>query len=359
MKYKYKKQGVRSAFILGAIPLCLSAIFMQSAIASSDDSPTKVEGPKVKWHASLWGTRSGFTEGIEKLAEYVYEKTEGNFDISLEYGEALASANENIDGIQMGAFEAAAFCPMYSPRKAPVLGGLDLPNLPVSSLEGRYKLAEEYYTRPEVEGEFARWGATPLLAVGMPNYEIMGRGEAPVEIGDLQGLRLHSAGGLGRAMSKIGASVSVQTAPELFQSLERGVIDAVAFPYSYAFAAYRLYEVSDWVTEWSLGSPICHMVANSSAYESLPEQYQNLLEEGKAHAYAHQISMYSNADLENEKSFSDAGIKRVGLTEEISDALTEASQPDWDSWAESVTSNGVDGQDLLTFILETAQGFDD
>lgn len=354
MHNKANKTAKNAVYAAALAPICAATFLAQSAFAESDSDASYVEGPNVKWQVALWGTRRAFSEGIEALSDYVSKRTNGDFDIDLVYGQALASTNETIDGLQMGAYQAAAFCPMYTPSKTPVLGGLDLANLPVNNLEQSFQLAEKYYERPEVKNELSRWNAVPLLAVGMPSYEIMGRGEKPLDLADWEGMKVHAGGGLGKVLEDFGVSVSVFTAPDLFQALERGIIDAAAFPYTYAFAAYRLHEVSDWVTDWSLGAPFCHMVASAAAHDSLPDQYRELLIEAKAYAYEQQISAYHEADRENEKAFEAAGIEKVKLTDEIDEALLAAAKPYWNSWAESVTNDNVDGQELLNFILDEA-----
>src|SRR5680860_657495 len=67
----------------------------------------------LEWNVSLWGKRRAFTEHIEKLAELVKEKTNGDFTLNLAYGETLSKNRENLDGISIGAFEMAQFCSAY------------------------------------------------------------------------------------------------------------------------------------------------------------------------------------------------------------------------------------------------------
>lgn len=79
-----------------------TALFAPAAAQAAE-----VEGPKVKWLVSLWGARRGFTEGVEGLKAYVEEKTDGNFELDLQYGGVLSDPKENIDGLQLGAFEVS------------------------------------------------------------------------------------------------------------------------------------------------------------------------------------------------------------------------------------------------------------
>ena len=64
----------------------------------------------VSWDVSLWGKRRAFTEHIEKLAELVAKKTNGEFVLNLSYG-GLSNPRENLDGIAAGKFE---ICLLYT-----------------------------------------------------------------------------------------------------------------------------------------------------------------------------------------------------------------------------------------------------
>ena len=65
-----------------------------------------------EWNVSVWGKRRAFTEHVEKLAELVSAKTNGEFTMNVSYG-GLSKNKENLDGISIGAFEMAQFCAGY------------------------------------------------------------------------------------------------------------------------------------------------------------------------------------------------------------------------------------------------------
>ncbi|WP_185804556.1 TRAP transporter substrate-binding protein DctP [Pontivivens nitratireducens] len=337
-----------TALALGAGPVLI-------ATTPTSATAAEVEGPEVKWNLSLWGARRGFSEGLEGLAQYVSEQTDGNFEIELHYGEVLSASKENLDGLYLGAFEAAAFCPIYHPAKTPALSVLDLAFLPVETLAERRDLIESLYQDPAIIADFAKWKALPLMGVMMPNYQAMGAGDPPTTLEDWQGLRISSAGGVGEVMAGLGASVTLVTAPDMFQSLERGMIEAATFPYTYAFASYRLHEVSDWVTDnWSMGAVVCHSAMSESAYNALPEQYKTLLDEAVEFGYDLQIQKYNEVDVENEALFEAEELYRVPMTDEIDAAIAAAVQPSWDAWIESASAEGVPAQELLDKVLEAA-----
>ena len=76
------------------------------------------EALATEWNVSVWGSRRAFTEHIERLAELLDERTDGEFTLNISYG-GLSGNRENLDGISIGAFEMAQFCAGYHADKNP------------------------------------------------------------------------------------------------------------------------------------------------------------------------------------------------------------------------------------------------
>lgn len=350
MKHQTTSKTLSLAAALAATVTASTMGFAPSAVQAAE-----VDGPKIKWLVSLWGARRGFTEGVEGLKEALAEKTDGKFELDLQYGGVLSDPKENIDGLQLGAFEAATVCPFYHPDKTPASMGLSQALLPLPTLEVQHKVYGAYLQHPAVVEEWAKWNATPIMSALMPNYEVMGKGDTPMALSDWDGLRVNASGGHADLMEAISAVPSTMPAPDLYTSLERGVIEGIVYPYTYAFVAYRFHELSDWVTDaWNLGTIQCTVAANTDAYNALPEQYKTLLTEAVADAYAHQIKAYGDIDAANEKLFEERGIKRIPVTDEISAALKAAVEPSWQKWIDETTAKGIPAQELFDLIMSEA-----
>ena len=65
----------------------------------------------------------------------------------------------------------------------------------------------------------------------------------------MKGVKMRIAGLNAKALQSFGAVATMVTAPEGYQALERGTIDSFGFPYTFAFGAYKLHEVSKFATE--------------------------------------------------------------------------------------------------------------
>ena len=342
--------------------LTVAAAALAAAGASLAGSVTPaaaqmVDGPEVSWKMSLWGKRRAFTEGAEYVSAQVAERTGGKFTIKLFYGQQLSKSKENLDGISLGAFEAAMFCASYHPGKNAPLNVLDLPFLPLADFGVMRKVHDAVYGHPAAQEALSKWNAYLYMSNILPQYEYMGTGDPPQSVADFKGKRLRALGGMGRAAELIGATPSTMPASETYTALQRGTVDAIGFPYSYTFAAYKLDEIADWVTtNMSLGTVNCPSVFNVEAWSSLPDQYKELLLGLKDGAYAAMDAAYKAKDVANEKKWREGGkIRMVQIPEdEMAGFRDIAGQPVWDAWVED-NKDDLPARELLDLVLSTAK----
>jgi TRAP-type C4-dicarboxylate transport system substrate-binding protein len=314
-----------------------------------------VEGPKIAWKLAAWGKPRAATAGIEVVKKYVEEKTGGNFTITVGY-ETFGSPKELLDLVKVNALDASNICASYHPEKLPLVSGFDLPFLPIAGFDDQQRMHEAMYRHPAVLQELAGWNAQPYLSAVLPQYEFIGKGKAPKTIEDFKGMRVRAIGGLGDAMRKLGAVPTSMDATEVYTALERGTVDAASFPSTYAHAAYKLHEVSRWLTEnLSPGTIHCPAIINIGSYGKLPAQYRKLLEDAKPLAYAALKQAYKAADERHIPEFKKKGLAFVRFTdEELKQFRRIAAEPVWEDWVKSREALGLPGRKVLEAILEAA-----
>jgi len=61
----------------------------------------------------------------------------------------------------------------------------------------------------------------------LPQYNIVGVGDAPETLADFEGLSIRATGGIGAAMEAIGAVPTSMSASEVRQAMDSGVVKAV------------------------------------------------------------------------------------------------------------------------------------
>jgi len=337
-----------------SIRLIAAAIAAGFAAVSVTAQAAEVDGPKVEWRFSTWGKERAFTKGIETLADIVSKKTDGKFTIRIGYAEAFSKERENLDGIKLNAVDGAHFCNFYSPGKNPAFMVFTLPFLPIGDWDVSLRVRLALYKHPALVADMDRWNAMTYTTTMLPQYEIMGRGPLPTTLESWKGRRVRAGGGLGEAMEILGAIKTTTTATEVYTAMERGAMDAASFPYTYAHAAYKLDEVSEWyTTNMSPGTADCPIVWNKESWKKLPAQYRKLIEDSKDAVEKAQIQAYIDIDKVNLAKFAKR-LKPVTYTEaQLQEFRRVAGKPVWDKWVAD-NKGKFDAQSVLDELLKVA-----
>lgn len=338
--------------LAGFTALALAAV---TGVPGTGPAQAAVEGPKVNWKFSVWGKRRAFTEGVEHLAKRVSEETNGNFTIKIFYGAQLSKSKENLDGLKINAFEGAMFCNFYSPGKNPAFMVFALPFLPLGDWKVSAAVRNELPKHPALKADMDRWNALHYASTLLPQYEFLGKGKPPLTLEGWKGKRVRAGGGVAKAMVRLGAVRQTVTATETYTGIQRGTMDAVSFPFTYAHFAYKINEVTDWYTSnLTPGTSECPIVFNKTAHGKLPDQYKKLLEDLKPEVTQVYIDAYEKADKKNlpklEKSH-----KKIVYDEATLKKFREiAGKPVWDKWIAD-NKDKFDAQGVFDRVWEIAK----
>lgn len=309
------------------------------------------EALATEWNVSLWGKRRAFTEHVEKLAELVSEKTNGEFTLNISYG-GLSKNKENLDGIAIGAFEMAQFCAGYHRDKNPTITVMELPFLGVSSLAEETKIARAVYKHPAVVKDLARWNATLLMPSPMPQYNIAGVGDAPRTLADFEGMRVRATGGVGKAMKAVGGVPTSMTASEVYNALESGVVSGVAFA-PHAHMAFRTVDIATWwTTNLNPGTVNCPVVANTDALAELSDAHRDALMSSIDGALDHYIANYEGKTMDAwGPKLKEKGIESITFSDaELANFKSTVAGPARDEWIASMTEKGLPAQELYDLV---------
>ena len=337
--------------------ICALAVAMLAfgTTTTSTAVAQEVQGPTVKWKYNVWGKRRAFTEGVETMAGIVSQKTGGNFTIKIYYGDQLGGKKQNLDNLKAGVFEMAQVCSSYHPGKNPSLTVLNLPFLPIKNPDVQAEVHESVYSHPIVKKELAqKWNSFALMSSLLPQYEFLGKGNPPKTLEGFKGMSVRALGGLGDAMEKLGARKNTVTATEVYQAIDRGTVDAVSFPFTYAHVSYKINEVATWfTTNLSPGTVDCPTVISLDAWNKLPPQYQKLMLDAKKPAYEALKSAYKKADDKNLPMF----IAKMQAVEYSGEQLARfrevGGSPVWRDWVNKHKGE-FDAQGLLDHVMTTA-----
>ena len=316
-----------------------------------------VDGPRLNWRIGVWGRPRVNTSHAEALKRVVEARTGGKWTVTLGY-EQFGGAKELPDLVKVGAIHGAWVYPAYYPDRMPVFGILDLPFLPIENIDGLIRAHEALAKHPAAVAEAARWGGTMLMGGPLPPYEVMGRGKPPLKLGDWKGLRVRAPGGTGDALARLGAVPTSGDSTEAYTSLERGVIDGVAFPSTVSFASFKIYEIASWMTEnLAVGAGSGPLLVNSEAIAQLPPQYAALLEEVRAAGYDDFRRGYKEVDDKNIPMFKARGMRFIRYDEgDLAEFRKLGGEPVWNDWVTKMAAQGLPARELLDLVLNTLRG---
>ncbi len=309
------------------------------------------EAMATEWNVSLWGKRRAFTEHVEKLAELVSAKTGGEFTLNLSYG-GLSNNRENLDGISIGAFEMAQFCAGYHRDKNPSITVLELPFLGVESLEQEIELSMAVYNHPATVADLARWNAVLLMPSPLPQYNIVGIGDAPGSLSDFKGMSVRATGGIGAAMGTIEAVPTSMSASEVRQAMDSGVVDAVSFAPHAHMSFGTIENATWWTTNLNPGTVNCPVVVNSDALADLSDEHRAVLLGSIDEALDHYVANYNGATMDAwGPALDERGITRVTFSDaEIANFKRVAAAPAANEWIARNAAAGLPAQELYDLV---------
>lgn len=328
---KFNKLALTSAIIIGGLSIQASAA--------------------TQWNVSLWGKPRAFTEHVEKLAQLVDQKTNGDFKLNISYG-GLSKNKENLDGISIGAFEMAQFCAGYHRDKNPTITVLELPFLGVSSLEEEAKISMALYKHPAVVKDLSRWNATLLMPSPLPQYNIIGIGDAPKNVNDFANIRIRATGGIGQALASIDAVPTSVTATEVRTALDSGVISAVAFAPHAHMSFGTTASAKWWTSNLNPGTVNCPVVVNTDALADLSESNRAALLGSVDESIAQYISNYENKTMSKWYPLLDEKkIQKVTFSdEELAQFKKIAAAPIREQWIKDMSAKNIPAQELYDFV---------
>ena len=319
-------------------------------LALSFGAATSAQAGKSVWNFNIWGGKRAFTAGIESLKVDLEKAGGGDFELKINYGDALGPRRQNPENIRVGAFEAGQICVGYYPNKLPLLSVMELPFILPIDLQKRANVEMEVMQQPAIVAEMAKRGNMKFFGPAfLPAYEFMGNKRIETTA-DMKGVKMRISGLNAKALQVFGAVPTMVTAPDGYNALDRGTIDSFGFPYSYAFGAYKLYEVSKYVTEgMGMGGFMCLQTVNLDAWNSTPKAVQNAMPGAQLNAIPRMIKSYTTADKKWIPLFH-TKLEVVKIAPSVRNELMAGSGKIYAEWAKAQDAKGRPGSEMLKFV---------
>lgn len=299
---------------------------------------------------NIFGGKRAVTVGIEYVGEAVNKMIGDKGEVKIHYGAALGPQKQTPESIKTGGYEGGQMCVGYYPNKFPLLSVMELPFLLPRNIQARALVEEAVFSHPEIVKEMTgRWNSVYFAPALLPAYEFMGN--KPIRnTEDMKGVKMRISGLNAKALQVFGGVPTMVTAPEGYTALERGTIDSFGFPYSYAFGAYKLHEVSKYSTEGvAMSGFMCWQGISTTAYNKLPDDVKAALPKLQKEAAQKMIEAYEEADKKWIPIFKEK-LEVTQFPDAEREKLAAGASKFWKEWADGQEAKGRPGKMMLEFV---------
>ncbi|MCD6078311.1 MAG: transporter substrate-binding protein [Ramlibacter sp.] len=304
--------------------------------------------PAVHAQAAIrWRLASSFPKSLDTIygaaevfAAQVKAMSGGKFEVSTHAAGELMPAFGVVDGVQQGTVEMAHTAPYYFFGKSEVFAlgcaipfGLNSRQMTAWMYDGNgMKLMREFYAKYNMIN--FPGGNTGTQMGGWYRKEIK-------TVADIKGLKMRIGGFAGKVLERLGGVPQNIPAGEIYQSLEKGTIDAAEWvgPYDDLKLGFNKVAPFYYYPGWWEGGPQLDFFINDKAFNALTPEYKAIVENAAAHAHSVMQARYDARNPAALKQLVGAGTKLRPFSTDVMNAAFKESlalyddlsskNPDW------------------------------
>lgn len=323
----------RAASLLLAAVFLLLTMAMPAAAATTlrmnHQFPATAAGSKIdKW----------FADEVERLSG-------GELSIKIYWAGGLGGPKENLALLGAGAIDMAAMSAGYFPAELPFFAAPNSLPMAMDNVRQASRIMQALIdTVPAYAEEAAAHGIRPVFFHLLNPYYLVSR--TPVrKLEDLEGMKIRTWGeDMPKLVEAAGATPVTIFLPELYESMQRGVIDACPFSVDLV-QTYKIHEVAKHITEvvmWE--GPSWGIWINRATWDNLSDKQRDALSQAAAAARKRELKTVTAAADKARAALVEAGVQFHPFP--VVDLATwEASSPNFFKlWVEKMDARGK-GQD--------------
>ena len=302
-------------------------------VVAAQDEGAEPTLPPIRWRVPLSAPRSlpGSGETPVWLAKALNDATAGRIRLDLYDPGELTPAFGIGDAVRDRKVPAGYTWLGYDQGKipsSPLFGATPFGLDPWAYMGWWYFGDGDVSGRMLAEGIYAKHYTMPVLC-GISGPETAGWFREPLESSDdLDGLKIRFAGLGGRVMERVGASITMLPAGEIFQALETGVIDATEFAQPITDQALGFNRIAryNYFPGWHQPFSASHLIVNAGVWDALPAADQALIQSVCAGSVATSLGLSEYLQGPVVAGFADIGVTANYLSDELLQTLKTAAQ---------------------------------
>lgn len=254
-----------------------------------------VEGPQVNWRlATSFPPSLDILHGAGvRVAQRVSDLTGGNFTMRVYAAGEIVPALQVMDAVMQGTVQCGVSPGYYYTGKNPALAFDTAIPFGLSTMQQYSWLM--YGGGLELMNEIYSDFGVVMFPANSTGAQMGGWFREPLNsLSELNGLRFRIPGIGGEIMSRLGATVQVLGASEIYPALERGAIDALEWvgPYDDEKLGFHQVAKNYYYPGWWEGGVTMGLLISQRHYDELPENYQQILKAVCAETFADRFARY-------------------------------------------------------------------
>lgn len=270
--------------------------------------------------------------------------------IEFEYypAEQMGKAKDFLSLVQSGVVDIAYVAPGFVSDKMPLSVVSELP----LDFSGSCQGTMAYWNLAKPGGLLAKKDFEPngirlLFTVVLPPYQVITR-KPFANLKDIEGMKIRASGSAKElVLKKLKAIPVLMPTPEVYESLSRGTIDGVLFPFN-SLAPYDIHKLSKTGTIGeNFGTFVANWVISEKRWATLPSGVQQELTamgEQITKSTCTQVEKDEAGDIEKIKA---AGVKLMTLSAADKAAVQAVMQDVSKDWADNLDKRGKAGTEVL------------
>src|SRR5258705_13449755 len=310
-----------------------------AAVAAVASPAIAQSSPEIKWRMTSSFPKSLDTiyGGATELSKYVAEMTDNKFQIQCFAAGELAPGLQALDSTSNGTVEMCHTVSYYYVGKDPTFSIYASVPFGLNARQqnswwyqgGGMDLGNEFFKKFGVIG--FPCGNTGTQMGGWFRKEIK-------TVADLSGLKFRIGGIAGQVLQKVGVVPQQLAGGDIYPALEKGTIDAAEWvgPYDDEKLGFNKVAPHYYYPGWWEGGPMLLGLVNLDKWNSLPKNYQSVIEQAGQVANSWMMAKYDQLNPPSLKKLLAGGTKLHSFSPPIMPACLKATN---ELYAETSATN--------------------
>jgi TRAP-type C4-dicarboxylate transport system substrate-binding protein len=331
----------------------LTRCFLAAAVAGVTAASAQAETTLRMAH--FWPGASGINEDIfEAWAETIEEASGGDLTVEMFPSGTLAKPDAIYEAAANGIADIGATAQGYTAGRFPLSQIVELPGVATTATQGACVL-QTLYDDGHLDSEYEDTRPLFMFTTGPGGIHTIDTDVQRPE--DLEGLRIRRPTAVaGQMLDNMGAEPVGMPAPDIYTSMQRGVIDGLSFPWE-GLKGFRINELVNYHTEVPFYTLIFVATMNQRAYDSLTPEQQAVINNNAGMKWAENAGeVFDRLDVEGKQEAADAG----HTIREIDNPL---DHPDWqkplkdgiESYLTELAERGLPGREVYDAALDASE----